>query len=52
MIDFILAGLVYLLVMFLTFSFLSFVTIGSVYSIAAGLKRFVRMCRHSELILE
>ena len=51
MIDFILAGLLYILLMFIAFTFLSFVTIGLVYTMLAGLKRFFGLFQQPGLAL-
>lgn len=52
MIDFILAGLIYMLFMFLAFSLLSFVTIGLTFTAVAGLKKFFNIFRQPDLALK
>jgi hypothetical protein len=52
MIDFILAGILYLLLMFIAFSLLSFVTIGLTYTVVVGLKRFLYLFRQPGLALK
>lgn len=50
MIDFILAGALYLGVMFLVSFCLSFVTIGITYSVTAGIRRFMNRMRQPDLV--
>ena len=52
MIDFVLAGLLYVLLMFFAFSLLSFVTIGLTYTVVAGLKWFLNIFRQPDLALK
>lgn len=52
MIDFIIAGLIYILIMFVTFFTLSFVTIGLAYTLAMGMKRFVHFINPPDLALK
>jgi len=52
MIDFILAGILYLLLMFITFSLLSVITIALTYSVVTGLKRFFNRFRQPNLALK
>ena len=52
MIDFVLAGLLYVLLMFFAFSLLSFVTIGLTYTVVAGLKWFLHIFRQPDLALK
>ena len=52
MIDFILAGLIYVAIMFSIFFILSFLTIGVAYTLAAGMKRFVHFISPQDLALK
>ena len=52
MIDFIVAGIVYLVVMFVVFFCLSFVTIGITYAVAGFARRFLSWFREPGLALK
>ena len=52
MIDFVIAGLVYLLVMFVVFFCVSFVTIGLTYAVAMFVRRCLNLIRQPDLALK
>lgn len=52
MIDFIIAGAIYLAMMFIVFFCLSFVTIGITYAMTAGFKRCLHWNRAQQLGLK
>ena len=52
MIDFILAGILYIALMFSIFFCLSFVTIGITYAAAAFLRHFVQLFRQPDLVMK
>ena len=52
MIDFIIAGAIYLTMMFIVLFSLSFVTIGITYAMATGFKRLLHWNRTTQLALK